>query len=94
MVILNVSAFTIMRLFGGFGVFHFFALLSLVSLAFGVAAVVLRRPRSNWLYFHYQWMAWSYAGLLGATINEALCISTGSVRMRGRRTIRLFLSFK
>jgi len=71
MLILNVSAFALVKLFGGFGIFHFFALLSLVSLGGGVTAVVFRWPKANWLYFHYQWMAWSYAGLLGATINEA-----------------------
>jgi uncharacterized membrane protein len=71
MLTLNISAFSIFNVFGSFGIFHAFAILSLVTLSLGLFAVICRVPRKNWLYFHYQWMAWSYAGLLGATINEA-----------------------
>jgi uncharacterized membrane protein len=71
MLTLNISAFSIFNIFGSFGIFHAFAILSLVTLSLGLCAVIYRVPRKSWLYFHYQLMAWSYAGLLGATINEA-----------------------
>jgi uncharacterized membrane protein len=68
MLIVNLSALAIYRLTGHFEAFHALALLSLTLLGRGVAAALMRRP--GWLSVHYQFMAWSYVGLLAATGSE------------------------
>ena len=66
-----VSAMLIYELTGGFGPFHVLALISLVTLGFGVGHVLLRRPKRNWVTLHAYWMSWSYVGLLAAGVSEA-----------------------
>jgi uncharacterized membrane protein len=68
MCLVNLSAFAIYRLTGHFEPFHAMALASLVALARGITAALLRRP--GWLLTHYRGMAWSYLGLLAATAAE------------------------
>ncbi len=68
MMIVNLSALAIYRLTGHFEAFHVLALLNLALLAGGVVAALIRRP--GWLSIHYQFMAWSYVGLLAATGSE------------------------
>jgi uncharacterized membrane protein len=68
---LNVTALSIYRLFGGFGVFHALAVLSLAGLLAGFAAAFLKRPRHAWLEYHYLGMGWSYVGLCAAAAAEA-----------------------
>lgn len=65
-----VTAFSIYRLFGGFGVFHLAAVAALVTIVPGMAFVLLRRPRSSWLERHAGWMAGSYIGLMAAFAAE------------------------
>lgn len=72
MLALNVSALMIYRLFGGFGVFHVAALVSLATIAAGFVPVVRRRPAGGWLEMHAQFMAWSYVGLMAAAVSEAM----------------------
>ena len=67
---LNVSALRIYHLTGKFNLFHILALVSLATLLVGFVAV-RRRGSPRWLWRHYQYMCWSYVGLLAATINEA-----------------------
>ena len=71
MLCLNVSAMAIYNLTGRFNLFHALALVSLVMVLAGVAQVVYRGRIRNWLWRHYQYMCWSYVGLLAATCNEA-----------------------
>lgn len=68
---LNLTAFGIYELFGRFGIFHWFALVSLVTLIGGMLPMYLKRHVQHWIYYHYHFMAWSYLGLLAATSNEA-----------------------
>jgi uncharacterized membrane protein len=70
MLLLNATALAIYELFGGFGVFHVLALVSLATLAAGVLPVWLRRPREGWLEVHARCMSWSYLGLLAAFFGE------------------------
>lgn len=70
MVALCATAFGIYDMFGGFGIFHIAAIFSLVSIGAGIGAAVFRRKLKGWIFWHYQFMAWSYIGLLGATSNE------------------------
>ena len=71
MIGLNLTAFGIYRLFGEFGVFHWFAVGSLATISGGLIPALLRRRIKHWIHFHYHFMAWSYVGLLAATSNEA-----------------------
>jgi uncharacterized membrane protein len=70
MLILNVTALLIYRLTGWFGPFHVAALISLATLIAGITSVWRRRPVGKWLDRHYFWMAYSYLGLLAATVAE------------------------
>ncbi|MCB1554275.1 MAG: DUF2306 domain-containing protein [Xanthomonadales bacterium] len=69
MLVLNVSALSLYRLNGDFNVFHACALVSLVSLFGGMVPAILRRP-AGWLRMHYEFMAWSYVGLVAAAVSE------------------------
>ncbi|HET6596227.1 MAG TPA: DUF2306 domain-containing protein [Anaerolineales bacterium] len=68
---LNVSAMFIYRLTGHFGPFHGAALASLLTLMAGFTAAYLRLPQGRWLELHYEFMNWSYAGLVAAAVSEA-----------------------
>ena len=79
MLLLNVTALLIYRLFGRFGPFHVGAVFSLVTVVAGAAAALGARrartgrdpvARSRALERHYQWMTWSYVGLLAAAVSE------------------------
>ena len=70
MVTLNVSSFFIFRLTGEFSPFHVAAFLSLATVIAGFLPVYWRRPVDGWLELHFQFMAWSYIGLLAATASE------------------------
>jgi uncharacterized membrane protein len=67
----NATALCIYRLTGRFNLFHALAVGSLAMLAGGLAQVVPRRRPRDWLWRHYQYMSWSFVGLLAATNNEA-----------------------
>ena len=69
MTAVNLSSLWIYNLTGGPNVFHALAAGSLAMVAVGWVQVLRRRGR--WLWRHYQYMAWSYVGLLAATTNEA-----------------------
>lgn len=69
MLLLNVTALMIYRLFGGFGPFHVAAVFSLATVIAGVVQPI-RRRRTNWVEHHYQWMTWSYVGLCAAAVSE------------------------
>src|SRR5687767_4870288 len=69
MAVLNISALMIYRLFGGFGPFHAFAVVSLVTVGLGVATAVRRRD-ADWVERHYMWVTYSYVGLLAAAASE------------------------
>lgn len=69
---LNLSAFFIYRLTGHFGPFHGAALASFITLIAGFIPAYLRLPIERWLELHYEFMNWSYVGLVAAGVSEAL----------------------
>ena len=81
MLLMNVSAFGIYELFGGFGIFHAFALVSLATLAAGMIPVLLRTPRAGWVDMHAHFMTWAYIGLLCAAASEILSRIPAARRM-------------
>ena len=68
---LNISALFIYRLTGYFGPFHGAALASLLTLIAGFIPAYLRIPQERWLALHYEFMNWSYVGLVAAGVSEA-----------------------
>jgi uncharacterized membrane protein len=72
MVVLNVTAFMIYRLFGTFGPFHILAIFSSLSILGGMLPVVFRHRVSDWLIWHYYFMNWSVVGLYAAFWAETL----------------------
>lgn len=68
---LNISALFIYQLTGHFGPFHVAALASLLTLVAGFIPAYLHLPRGRWLEFHYEFMNWSYVGLIAAGVSEA-----------------------
>lgn len=72
MVVVVSTAFMIYRLFGGWGIFHWAALVSGITLAGGMIPVILRKPKSDWLELHFSFMYWSVLGLYAAFASEVL----------------------
>lgn len=71
MVIVVATAFMIYRLFGGWGIFHWAALVSGLTLLGGMVPVMLRKP-NDWITLHFSFMYWSVMGLYMAFVSEML----------------------
>lgn len=69
MIILNLTAFMIYKLYGKFGLFHWFAIISSITLLIGLYPVLSKRGR-NYLWIHFTYMYWSVAGLYCALMAE------------------------
>ncbi len=69
MVLMNLSAFALYNLFGSWGIFHWAAVVSLLTVIGGVRVAIRRKP--GWLYPHLAWMYWSVIGLYAAFFSEA-----------------------
>ena len=72
MLVLNLTAFGIYRLFGGFGLFHVAAIVSLTSTVLGMIPALRRKPAQTWILHHFAWMYWSVMGLYAAFASEVL----------------------
>lgn len=72
MVLVVSTAFMIYRLFGGWGIFHWAAVVSGLTLLAGMIPVLLRKPDKNWLGFHLGFMYWSVMGLYMAFVSELM----------------------
>jgi uncharacterized membrane protein len=70
MLTLNISALFIYQLTGYFGPFHGAALASLITLIAGFIPVYFRIPHGGWLELHFEFMSWSYVGLVAAGASE------------------------
>ena len=70
MAALNLTALMIYDLFGGWGPFHWLALVNLATLLSGFVPAYLKRPAGSWLEWHYLGMCWSYVGLAAAGAAE------------------------
>ena len=71
MVILNITAFMIYKLFGKFGIFHWFALVSCLTLLLGIYPALVKNFK-NYLLVHFNYMYWSVVGLYCAFCAEIL----------------------
>lgn len=79
------SALAIRHLTGRVNLFHGLAVLSLALVWIGIGQVMNRRRLRRWLWRHYQYMCWSYVGLVAATANEA-CVRVPSLAALSART--------
>lgn len=71
MVILIITAFMIYRLFGGWGIFHWAAVISTLTLLAGMIPPLFLRHTKYWLSLHFNSMYWSVFGLYGAFVAES-----------------------
>tara|TARA_R110002051_G_scaffold290773_2_gene354473 strand:+ start:6797 stop:7306 length:510 start_codon:yes stop_codon:yes gene_type:complete len=71
MSIVLISSFMIYRLHGTFGILHWFAVISSITLLAGIVPMFFKKP-SNFINFHYSFMYWSVIGLYCAFFAEVL----------------------
>lgn len=69
MLVVCVTSFMIYRVHGTFGVLHFFAVVSTVTLLLGMLPLYTRRGK-NPIVAHLSWMYWSVIGLYCAFAAE------------------------
>ena len=69
MVLLNLTAFMIYRLYGKFGLFHWLAVFSCLTLFAGMYPVISKKTK-NYLLIHFNFMYWSVIGLYCALMAE------------------------
>lgn len=69
MVLMNITALFTQSIYS-FGPFHWMAIGSLTFVTLGIMAPVFFRTRRNWLRVHYDFMLWSYVGLIAAMFSE------------------------
>lgn len=72
MIVLIATAFMIYRLFGGWGIFHYTTVVSLVTLGLGMIPIWTKRPKKKWKFLHFSFMYWSIMGLYAAFAAEVL----------------------
>lgn len=69
MILLNLTAFMIYKLFGKFGIFHWCAIASCLTLFAGLYPVLTKKSK-NYLLKHFNFMYWSVIGLYAALMAE------------------------
>ena len=70
MVVMNLTAFGIYRLTGSLNPFHVGAFFSLATTLAGWVPAIRRKPRDRWLRLHFEFMSWSYVGLVAGAVSE------------------------
>lgn len=70
MLVLNITALMLYNLSGRFNMFHIFALVSLITLGFGMYMPLFQRHKKNWEADHLKIMGWSVVGLYAALSAE------------------------
>ncbi len=72
MCVVLVSAFLTYRLFGTWGIFHWTAVISSLTLVCGLVPIFTKKPAQNYLSLHLSFMYWSVMGVYGALVSETL----------------------
>ncbi len=72
MFIMLITSLMIYRLFSGFGPFHFGSIFSLLTICFGMMAIIYKWPKNSWKHMHFSFMYWSVVGLYSAFVSELL----------------------
>lgn len=72
MLVVLTTAFMTYRLFGTWGIFHWTAVISSLTLFGGLLPILTKRPTNNYLSLHFSFMYWSIMGVYGAFVSETL----------------------
>lgn len=72
MLVVLTTAFMIYRLFGTWGIFHWTALVSSLTLLAGLLPIYLKRPADNYVSLHFSFMYWSVMGVYAAFVAETM----------------------
>ncbi len=72
MFVVLFTAFMIYQLFGTWGIFHWTALVSSLTLILGLIPILTKWPTKSYLSMHYSFMYWSVMGVYGAFVSETL----------------------
>jgi len=72
MLIVLITAFMTYRLFGTWGIFHWTAVVSTLTLLFGLIPILTKRPNNSYVSLHFCFMYWSIMGVYGAFVSETL----------------------
>jgi len=72
MLIVLITAFITYRLFGTWGIFHWTAVVSSLTILFGLIPILIKRPINNFIVLHFSFMYWSVVGVYGAFVSETL----------------------
>jgi len=72
MFVVLISAFMTYRLFGTWGIFHWTAVVSSLTILLGLIPILTKRPRNNYVTVHFSFMYWSVIGVYGAFVSETL----------------------
>ena len=72
MLVVLVTAFLTYRLYGTWGIFHWSAVISSLTLIFGLIPILLKKPINNFRSLHFSFMYWSVIGVYGAFVSETL----------------------
>ncbi len=70
MLVVLITAFMTYRLFGTWGIFHWTAVISSLTLLCGLLPILTKRPFNNYKSIHYSFMYWSIMGVYGAFVSE------------------------
>ena len=72
MLVVLVTAFMTYRLYGIWGIFHWTAVISSLTLICGLIPILIKRPINNYKSLHFSFMYWSIMGVYGAAVSETL----------------------
>ena len=89
MLIVLVTAFMMYNLFGTWGIFHWTAVVSSITILCGLIPIFTRRPKLSYLSLHFSFMYWSVLGLYGAFIAE-MFVRIPAIVLEGSRPNAMF----
>lgn len=72
MLVVLITAFMTYRLFGTWGIFHWTAVVSTLTILLGLIPIRIKRPAKNYVMLHFSFMYWSVIGVYGAFVSETL----------------------
>ena len=70
MLLVLITAFLMYNLFGKWGIFHWSAVISSLTIACGLIPIFTKRPKNGFISLHLSFMYWSVIGLYGALMAE------------------------
>ena len=72
MLVVLITAFMTYRLFGTWGLFHWTAVISSLTIICGLIPILIKRPINNYKSLHFSFMYWIIMGVYGAFVSETL----------------------